>query len=133
MNLRCKDGDLAVVVGDFPGCEGNIGRLVQVKGPVRTPRQYPLPCWRIKPINRRGWLIAENDWAVTKEVVIWRSGIIHPDCWLLPIRPTDDGQDIFITEKALVSPSTQAIHPDKWLSPIKGKSVAPVIRELEAA
>ena len=56
MNLRCKDGDLAVVVGDFPGCEGNIGRLVQVKGPVRTPRQYPLPCWRIKPINRRGWL-----------------------------------------------------------------------------
>ena len=41
MNLRCKDGDLAVVVGDFPGCEGNIGRIVQVKGPVRIPRQYP--------------------------------------------------------------------------------------------
>jgi hypothetical protein len=33
-------------------------------------------------------------------------------------------------EKALVTPSTQAIYPDKWLSPIKGKSVAPVIREL---
>ena len=37
------------------------------------------------------------------------------------------------TEKALVTPSTQAIHPDKWLSPIKGKSATPVIRELEAA
>ena len=36
-------------------------------------------------------------------------------------------------EKALVTPSTQAIHPDTWLSPIRGKSVAPVIRELEAA
>ena len=36
-------------------------------------------------------------------------------------------------EKALVTLSTQAIHPDKWLSPIKGMSVAPVIRELEAA
>ena len=35
-------------------------------------------------------------------------------------------------EKALVTPSTQAILPDK-LSPIKGKSAAPVIRELEAA
>ena len=100
MNLRCKDGDLAVVVGDFPGCEGNIGRIVQVKGPVRTPKQYPLPCWRIKPINRRGWLIAENDWEVTKEVVIWRSGIIHPDCWLLPIRPTGDGQDVSVVEQA---------------------------------
>ena len=36
-------------------------------------------------------------------------------------------------EKALVTPSTQAIQPDKCLSPIRGHSVAPVIRELEAA
>ena len=48
------------------------------------------------------------------------------------------GQEMWLAdngkaEKALVTPSTQAIHPDKWLSPIKGKSVAPVIRELEAA
>ena len=45
------------------------------------------------------------------------------------MRLVDEGK----AEKALVTPSTQAIHPDKWLSPIKGKSVAPVIRELEAA
>ena len=48
------------------------------------------------------------------------------------------GQEMWLVdngkaEKALVTPSTQAIHPDKWLSPIKGKSFAPVIRELEAA
>ena len=24
MGLRCKDGDMAVIVGDVPGCEGNI-------------------------------------------------------------------------------------------------------------
>jgi len=100
MNLRCKDGDLAVVVGDFPGCEGNIGRIVQVKGPARTPRQYPLPCWRIKPVNRRGWFVVESDWEVTKEVVIWRSGILHPDCWLLPIRPTEDEQDVSVVEES---------------------------------
>jgi hypothetical protein len=51
---------------------------------------------------------------------------------------TLSGQEMWLVdngkaEKALVSPCTQAIHPDKWLSPIKGKSVAPVIRELEAA
>ena len=46
------------------------------------------------------------------------------EMWLV-----DEGK----AKKALVTPSTQAIHPDKWLSPIKGKSVAPVIRELEAA
>ena len=48
------------------------------------------------------------------------------------------GQEMWLVDegkakKALVTPSTQAINPDKWLSPIKGKSVAPVIRELEAA
>ena len=48
------------------------------------------------------------------------------------------GQEMWLVdnckaEKALVTSSTQAIHPDKWLSPIKGKSVAPVISELEAA
>ena len=66
----------------------------------RTQRQYPLPCWRIKPINRRGWFVAENDWEVKKEVVIWRSGIIHPDCWLLPIRPTEDEQDVSVVEES---------------------------------
>jgi hypothetical protein len=25
MELRCKDGDLAVMIGDMPGCESNIG------------------------------------------------------------------------------------------------------------
>ena len=45
------------------------------------------------------------------------------------MRLVDEGK----AKKALVTPTTQAIQPDTWLSPIKGKSVAPVIRELEAA
>ena len=61
------------------------------------------------------------------EIVVMMGQIIPltgQEMWLV-----DEGK----AEKALVTPSTQAIHPDKWLSPIKGKSVAPVIRELEAA
>ena len=61
------------------------------------------------------------------EIVVMMGQIIPlsgQEMWLV-----DNGK----AEKALVTPSTQAIHPDKWLSPIKGKSVAPVIRELEAA
>ena len=41
----------------------------------------------------------ENDWEVTKEIVTWRSGIIHPDRWLLPIQPTEDGQDASAVEE----------------------------------
>ena len=90
MNLRCKDGDLAVIVGDFPRCEANIGRIVEVRGPMEIPSQYPLPCWKIKPIDDREWLILEDDWSLTREAVTRRSGIIHPDCWLLPIQPPEE-------------------------------------------
>ena len=61
------------------------------------------------------------------EIVVMMGQIIPLsglEMWLL-----DNGK----AEKALVTPSTQAILPDKCLSPIKGKSVAPVIRVLEAA
>ena len=61
------------------------------------------------------------------EIVVMMGQIIPLsglEMWLL-----DNGK----AEKALVTPSTQAILPDKCLSPIKGKSVAPVIRDLEAA
>ncbi len=36
MTLRCTDGALALVVYDEPGCESNIGRVVEVRGPVQT-------------------------------------------------------------------------------------------------
>jgi fructose-specific component phosphotransferase system IIB-like protein len=61
------------------------------------------------------------------EIVVVMGQIIPlsgQEMWLV-----DEGK----AEKALVTPSNQAIQPDTWLSPIKGKSVAPVIRELEAA
>ena len=66
--------------------------------------------------------------------VIGPSAIVVRMGQIIPL----SGQEMWLvdndkSEKALVTPSTQAIHPDKCLSPIKGKSVAPVIRELEAA
>ena len=96
MNLRCKDGDLAIIVDDFDGCKGNIGLIVRVIGPAEIVLE--MTCWQIIPLSGQ-------------------------EMWLV-----DNGK----AEKALVTPSSQAILTDK-LSPIKGKSVAPVIRELEAA
>ncbi len=87
MELRCKDGDLAVIVGEMPGCESNIGRIVEVRGPAMLNHQCGLICWRIRTVTRKklinlypsGELIAEN--------VTWKSRTEHPDCWLIPIRP----------------------------------------------
>ncbi len=51
MTLRCKDGDIAIIVHDTPECADNLGRVVEVKGPPRWGIGYELVCWRIRPIS----------------------------------------------------------------------------------
>ena len=85
--LRCKDGDLAVVINDTIDCRQNIGRVVQVRGPVRKLKQSGMQGWRIKPIHKRVWGVTELDGQNVKELVFWSSGVFHEDAWLMPIRP----------------------------------------------
>jgi hypothetical protein len=92
MNLRCKDGDMAVIVGDVPGCEGNIGCIVQVRGP--TIRLSGYICWLINPLDNRKIQIREFNGLIVSEKVFWKSKIHHPDCFLVPIRPPEDDKAI---------------------------------------
>ena len=85
--LRCIDGDLAVVINDTIACRQNIGRVVQVRGPVRKLKQSGMQGWRIKPIHKRVWGVTELDGQNVKELVFWSSGVFHEDAWLMPIRP----------------------------------------------
>ena len=85
--LRCKDGDLAVVINDTIACRQNIGRVVQVRGPVRKLKQSGMQGWRIKPIHKRVWGVTELDGQNVKELVFWSSGVFHEDALLMPIRP----------------------------------------------
>lgn len=92
MGLRCKDGDMAVIVGDVPGCEDNIGCIVQVRGPTIKLSGYI--CWRIKPLDNRKLLIREYNGVIVSEKVFWNSKIRHPDCFLLPIRPPENEKSV---------------------------------------
>ena len=56
MNYRCKDGDLAIVIQDEPICAGNVGKVVQVRGPIMLNSRLKLICWLIKPVNRQHYL-----------------------------------------------------------------------------
>jgi len=54
-----KDGDLAVTVGDLPGCEGKKGRIVQVRGPAHLSEQCgELFLWSLS--NDLGSCLAEH-------------------------------------------------------------------------
>jgi hypothetical protein len=95
MSLRCKQGDLALVVYDEPGCESNIGRAVEVRGPVEINPRIGLQCWLIRPAGSSGrWRVVRDPAPARTEIVSWKNRIEHPDAWLLPIPPlTESDRD----------------------------------------
>ena len=84
--IRCQPGDRAMVIFDQPKCTSNIGRIVQVEGPVSLKGGLNLKCWLIRPIGTEPWAVG-RDGVHVLEQVDWGSGIVHPDQWLLPLRP----------------------------------------------
>ena len=87
MTMRCKAGGIALVIYDEPQCVTNIGRIVEVRGPVSINSELELPCWLIKPVHRQLWKIVESTGRICTEIVTWESRVEHPDAWLLPLRP----------------------------------------------
>lgn len=89
MNLQCKDGDIAVVTWDYLGCASNIGRLVQVRGPVS--KIEGAFSWSIRPVTQDLYAVMEGDHSkVTLEVVDWNSQVTHRDAWMKPLNGRDD-------------------------------------------
>jgi hypothetical protein len=87
--LRCKPGDIALVLYDEPGCEANIGRIVQVQGPINTNPQLQLPCWLIQPFEATPW-IGGDPGALRSISVTWRDRVEHPDAWMVPLAPLSE-------------------------------------------
>lgn len=85
--LKCKDGDIALVLNDTLGCEQNIGKVVFVKGPTITIIRSGMQGWRIKPLHPALWAVEEERRGVGLEFVEWSSKVFHEDAWLLPLRP----------------------------------------------
>ena len=82
--MRCKHGDLAIIIQDFDGCEGNLGVIVRVIGPAINHEATIMPCWQIKPVKRRKlWLV--DGGFLSHEFLSKYNPAYHPDPWLLPI------------------------------------------------
>lgn len=90
MKLRCQEGILAVVIKAPPGCVSNLGRIVEIKGPVEylwyQNKQYP--CWSIQPVTSLPYTIYQEG-RYLSEVVSWDSNVLQPDEWLEPLLPLD--------------------------------------------
>ena len=110
-NLRCRDGDIALVIKDSPICIANLGRLVRVRGPARVVIKTQMMGWRIKPLHRSRWSIEDHDDVFTRELVNWDSCIFHEDAWLLPIRPGLPAMDVEDTEGIAVPSNWRGCQP----------------------
>ena len=101
-NLRCRDGDIALVVKETSICSANVGKLVRVRGPATTIIRTQMPGWRIKPLHRRLWYVEELNGRLVRELVNWNSCVFHEDAWLLPIRPEIPAKGLADTKGRLI-------------------------------
>ncbi len=89
MGLPCKEVDFDMIVGELPGCEVNIGRIVQVRRSAKFNAQCGgLICLIIRPVNRKKMINLYDPNMLINESVTWKFNIKLPNCWLLPIRPS---------------------------------------------
>lgn len=84
MTLRCKPGDLAIVVRSLAGNEGKIVRCIRFLGDVKFINGDVLPSWEID-----GSLIGNRGLPTSKV----------PDCFLHPIRPPAQDQSTETTKE----------------------------------
>lgn len=88
--MKCKPGDIAIVVKDESGCTANIGRFVRIHGPEAYSREYKLRTWLIQPLTLAPWACCRKDGSVflvhPASDGSFDDDMEHPDAWLMPIR-----------------------------------------------
>jgi hypothetical protein len=108
MELRCSDGILALVIHDTVACRTNIGRVVQVRAPIRFNPDLGLLCWLIKPVILAPYFV-ETRGRVRQQVLYWKTRVEHPDAWLLPLQ----NPEISLADLA-AKEDPQCIAPVDW-------------------
>jgi len=105
MTDRCKNGDIAIIIKDHPGCEANIGRVVKVHSPRRVlPRRGTV--WLITPVVGTTITYIDVDGTVAVGLAI---KIEHEDDWLLPIRPEAEDDSISVDQALPVPQETETV------------------------
>lgn len=101
MKLRCKSGDLALVISDEEFCRQNIGKLVRIAGPLGYNRRLKKMCWLIEPVKPELWQCINSKQEHYQRLVTFASNVEHPDDWLLPIDPDLWNLDELVKENSL--------------------------------
>ena len=95
--LRCRPGDLAVIVKDEPECLANIGQVVRVLKPsLDFPDELGFH-WEIQPLSGHPSPVVISSRAnkdVNREVVYDLGPRAHLDAWLRPLLDENERYEV---------------------------------------
>lgn len=101
--LRCRPGDLAVIVQDEPECQANIGQIVRVlKESFEFPDELGFH-WEIKPLSSHPSpvLISHHrDKRLNRQVIYDTGQRAHLDAWLRPLLDDEGAEEMDSVEEA---------------------------------
>lgn len=96
--LRCRPGDLAVIVQDEPECRASIGQIVRVVGKYTPLRRSSMFYWLVEPQSSTPSAVlvvgSERD---DRTLVYDNRPRMHQDAWLRPLRVTGQPNDMALT------------------------------------
>jgi hypothetical protein len=98
--LRCRPGDLAVIVQDEPECQANIGQIVQV---IQEYEEFGPEWgfhWVIQPLSKRpSAVLIGRPGSKNRHVVYDNNSRAHADAWLRPLLDTNDPDEMTLVVK----------------------------------
>jgi len=91
MARQFKPGDLAVITQDTPGCEANVGRVVEILGCSDAGLYGDRSAWRISPVTDDLYVVefAHGDETRFRFMERGETGVAHPGDWLMPASPDE--------------------------------------------
>jgi hypothetical protein len=93
--LRCRPGDLAVIVQDQPECRANIGQIVRVIGEYRPFSDEPEFYWLVEPQSSQpSPVLVGTPGSPDCELVYDNGPRAHEDGWLRPLRTTNQPDEM---------------------------------------
>lgn len=100
MAKRFNPGDLAVITYDTPGCEANIGRVVEILDESTGGLYGDRLAWCISPVTDDLYVVEfdQGDETHFRFMEQGETGVVHPEDWMMPVK-SENGTNPIETER----------------------------------
>jgi hypothetical protein len=110
--LRCRPGDLAVIVQDEPECRSNIGQIVRVIGEYTQFRDECGWYWLVEPQSSQpSAVLVGTPGSPDCKLIYDNSPRAHQDAWLRPLPEISEPDEMTLI--------TELPNQSEWRDPVR--------------